>query len=47
MSGGGRLQIVCEECTFREVAESADGRPGNIVLTHGRDTGHKLSVSRL
>lgn len=40
--------IECQECGFSETVHPEDGRlPADVVVEHGRDTGHKLSVGTL
>lgn len=40
-----RIQVECQECSFAEVVGEDDERlPGEVVIQHGRSTGHKLRV---
>lgn len=37
--------IDCQECGFSETVQPEDGSlPADVVVEHGRETGHKLSV---
>lgn len=39
-------QVVCEECQFSTTVRDDDDRlPADVVREHGRETGHKLSVT--
>lgn len=41
------LLIDCQDCGFRrETAHSDDEPPADVIISHGRDTGHKLSVDQ-
>lgn len=37
--------IKCEECGFRrEFGPDDDGLPADVVVSHGQETGHRLTV---
>lgn len=37
--------MECKDCPFSEELEADDRRlPGEVVIQHGRETGHKLRV---
>lgn len=37
--------IDCQECAFSKTVHPEDGAlPADVVVEHGRETGHKLSV---
>jgi len=45
---GDEMKVECTECTFSEiVCEDDDVLPADVIIEHGRDTGHKLSISDL
>lgn len=42
------MRVECTECDFSRVVRDGDGdHPSDIVIDHGRETGHKLSVSSI
>lgn len=42
-----RMEVVCLDCGFREtIRVDADRKPADIVVNHGKETGHTLSISR-
>ncbi|MFB6164619.1 MAG: hypothetical protein ABEJ31_05620 [Haloarculaceae archaeon] len=47
MTASGKEMIVdCQECPFREVvAVCEETTPAAVVVAHGRETGHTLSVA--
>lgn len=39
------IRVECQECLYSEVVEPDDElSPGEAVIEHGRETGHKLHV---
>lgn len=41
------LLIDCQECGFRkETSHGDDEPPSDVIITHGRNTGHKVSVDQ-
>lgn len=37
--------VDCRECTFSKTVPPEDGTlPSDVVVEHGRETGHKLAV---
>lgn len=39
------ILVECQECLYSEVVEPDDElTPGEAVIEHGRETGHKLRV---
>lgn len=46
MEPGTSARVECQECQFSETVRAGDGRvPADIVIEHGRESGHKLSVT--
>lgn len=40
--------IDCQECAFSKTVHPDDGKlAADVVVEHGRETGHKLSVSAI
>lgn len=40
------MRVECDECNFsRSVRPEDEQLPGEVVVEHGRNTGHRLSVS--
>ena len=43
-----RTRVDCKDCPFSEELEADDERlPGEVVIEHGRETGHILRVENL
>jgi len=42
----GALRVDCTQCHFERVVDGEEVRPAEVVIDHGRETGHKLSVDR-
>ena len=41
-------RVECRECWFSaDVAPGDDRSPAEVVIAHGRESGHKLSVTSL
>lgn len=41
-------RVQCKECQFSTVVDPGDDRdPADIVIEHGKEMGHKLSVKPL
>ena len=41
-------RVECQGCNFRAVVAPSDNRlPADVVVEHGRESGHKLSVRRV
>lgn len=41
-------RVECQECHFSTVVRPGDGRvPADVVIEHGKEAGHKLSVTPL
>lgn len=39
-------RVECQECHFSAVVTEADDRiPADVVIAHGKESGHKLSVT--
>lgn len=38
------VRIVCTECRFSKEVEKDGNRPAEVMIDHGRETGHKLRV---
>ncbi|SEP10483.1 hypothetical protein SAMN04487948_11448 [Halogranum amylolyticum] len=42
------MKVTCGECTFTQVIHPGDEElPSEIVVEHGKQTGHKLKVAAL
>lgn len=39
------VQVVCTECLFRTLVDKATEMPADVVIRHGRETGHTLAIS--
>lgn len=45
---GHTVRVECKECQFATVVDSDDERlPGEVIIAHGRETGHKSVVEDL
>lgn len=43
----GTIEVICTICRFSQVIHRGDDKlPSDIVVQHGRETGHKLRVIR-
>ena len=43
-----RMKVECKECRFSRVVGPDDDRlPGEVVIEHGDETGHRLDVEPL
>ena len=40
----GKIRIDCAECGFSEIVERGGKPSATAIVTHGRETGHKLSI---
>jgi hypothetical protein len=41
-----KIRIVCEDCGYAEVVDpEGEQLPADVVIKHGRETGHTLSSS--
>lgn len=40
----GAVLVSCDDCPFEVAVESADGKAADVVIQHGRETGHTLTV---
>lgn len=38
------IRVVCLECQFSAVVEKGDMKPAEVIVEHGRETGHKLTT---
>ena len=46
MGDDEQLRVECRECRFSEVVSlDADVLPGEVLVAHARETGHKLSLT--
>jgi hypothetical protein len=43
----GAVRLECNHCHFERVVEEVDVSPADVVIRHGRETGHKVSVRKL
>lgn len=42
------VRVECRECTFTAVVTESDDRvPAEVVIAHGKESGHKLSVTTI
>lgn len=43
-----QVRVTCTACSFEEVLRrGGDRSPTDVIIDHGRDTGHTLSVTTL
>ena len=43
-----RVRLSCRDCSFEKVVgPDEDVRPADVLIDHGRRTGHTLTVSRI
>lgn len=48
MSEETAARVVCQDCWFSTVVRPDDDRlPADVVIDHGKESGHKLSVESL
>lgn len=40
------ILLVCNQCHFERLVEGEDATPAEILIRHGRETGHKLSIEK-
>lgn len=40
----GSVRIVCTECRFERIVKNQAGRPADVIVTHGRESGHTVSI---
>lgn len=38
------LEVTCLDCHYTEVVERDGGRAAELIVEHGRETGHKLTT---
>ena len=44
---GARMRLDCTECHFSRVVRFDDDvLPAEVVVEHGRETGHRVAISR-
>lgn len=41
------VRVVCTECGFSEVVEKGGEKPAEVIVEHGRKTGHKLRTEEV
>lgn len=41
------IRVVCTECLFESIVEKDGERPAEVIVDHGRETGHKLTTEEL
>lgn len=42
------MKVTCRECAFKQVVHPDDEElPSEVVIEHGKQTGHKLEVAPL
>jgi len=39
-----KVHIVCIECTFSKVVTREGQKSAEVIMEHGRETGHKLTA---
>ncbi|MGZ0746002.1 hypothetical protein [Haloparvum sp. AD34] len=45
MTDAEKLRVDCDDCAFSEVVPTdGDVEPAEVVVEHGRDRGHTLSI---
>lgn len=42
--GQETVQIVCTECMFSRKVEKAEQKPADVIVEHGRETGHTVRI---
>ena len=42
-----RLRVTCTDCPYSEVADGDGGDAADLIVAHGRETGHKLTTERM
>ncbi|USZ68216.1 hypothetical protein NGM10_00385 [Halorussus salilacus] len=43
-----RLRVSCRDCSFEQVVDACgDTKPADVLVEHGQQTGHTLSVSKV
>lgn len=45
MGEGDSIKVVCNDCPFKQCVDSAERDPSEVIITHGRETGHTLTIS--
>lgn len=39
-----QLRVSCTDCHYSEVVDRAGGKAADLIVEHGRETGHKLTT---
>lgn len=39
-----RVRVDCTECPFSKVVEKREEKPADVIVEHGKETGHTLTV---
>lgn len=48
MEEGERIRVECRDCGYREVVPTDGERsPADVIVEHGRETGHTLDTEVL
>lgn len=43
-----RMEVECNDCQFSRIVEPGDEElPGEVVIKHGDETGHQLSLNSI
>ena len=42
-----KVRIVCTECAFSKLVTKEGGKSSEVIIEHGRETGHKLAAEEL
>ena len=43
-----RIRVSCRDCSFERVVDTrGDTKPADVLVDHGQQTGHTLSVSKV
>lgn len=42
-----QMRIACTDCTYLQVIEKGSDQPAKLIIDHGRDTGHTLTVEEI
>lgn len=43
----GKVKVLCKECSFSKTVANEGERPGEVIIEHGRETGHKLTSEKV
>lgn len=40
------ITVICTECRFSKEVEKSGNRPAEILIEHGQEKGHKLTLEK-